>query len=174
MGLGVGLEGFSPLFVSFVVFLRFLLFLFAVLRFSWFFFAKFFSYFLFSSCSLDKSGKMGEQCRTRMENCSVIFGHFSHFCLSFNLPSCSHFQLGGIIHVFFPIFSPLLVFGPFSMFLKETTKDPEVEGSRSYQNSVTPLFKGYESSQNTCFTVLQCNQRGAADPRPISTDFLNP
>ena len=38
---------------------------------------------------------------------------------------------------------------------QETTEDPEVEGSRSYQSSVTPLFtEGYESSQNTCFAVF--------------------
>ena len=46
---------------------------------------------------------------------------------------------------------------------QETTKDPEIEGSRSYQSSVTPP-QGHESSQNTCFTVSRCNQTEANDP----------
>ena len=34
--------------------------------------------------------------------------------------------------------------------------------------------QGHESSENTCFNVLWCNQPGADDPWPISADFLNP
>ena len=51
---------------------------------------------------------------------------------------------------------------PLRPLYQETTKDPEVKGSRSNQSSVNSL-QVYESSQNTRFTVFWCNQRGADD-----------
>ena len=44
---------------------------------------------------------------------------------------------------------------------------------RPNQISVTPLFRGTKTFQNTCFIVSRRNQRGADGLWPISADFLN-
>ena len=52
----------------------------------------------------------------------------------------------------------------------ENDKRPERRGFKK----LSEFGNWYESSQNTCFTVFRCNQRGADDPWLISADFLNP
>ena len=46
---------------------------------------------------------------------------------------------------------------------QETIKDLEVESSRSYQSSATPLFRATKAPK-TLVSLLRCNQRGADDP----------
>ena len=43
---------------------------------------------------------------------------------------------------------------------QETTKDPEVEGSRSYQSSVTPLLQGHQSSQTLVLVCFGATREG--------------
>ena len=47
---------------------------------------------------------------------------------------------------------------------QKTTKDPEVEGSRSYQSLVTPRVRTTKAPKTLVFTVFQCNSRGTDDP----------
>ena len=53
-------------------------------------------------------------------------------------------------------------------------KRPEGRGVKKLSEFSSSSLEGYKSSQNTCFIVFRCNQRGAEDPWPISADFLNP
>ena len=45
-----------------------------------------------------------------------------------------------------------------SNFIQETAKDPNVEGSRSYQSSVTPIFRGTKAPKtlvSLCFGAIR-------------------
>ena len=61
-----------------------------------------------------------------------------------------------------------------------TRAKPEVEGSGSYQSSVTPSFQGTKAPKTPllCFGANRegrmIQQRGEDDPWPIWADFLNP
>ena len=57
--------------------------------------------------------------------------------------------------------------------VQETTKDPEVEGSKSYQSSVAPLFRGTKAPKTVVWLGFGAIKGGADDPWPISVDFLN-
>ena len=58
--------------------------------------------------------------------------------------------------------------------LSGNDKRPESQGFNKLSEFCNSSLRGYESSQNTCFTVFRCNQGGVDDPWPISADFLNP
>ena len=49
---------------------------------------------------------------------------------------------------------------------RDSGKDrrPGSGGFKKLSEFTNSSFQEYESSQNTCFTVLRCNQRGADDP----------
>ena len=51
---------------------------------------------------------------------------------------------------------------------------PHRKGWETTREFVNSFLQGHASSQNTCFAVFLCNQRGADGPWPISADFLNP
>ena len=53
-------------------------------------------------------------------------------------------------------------------------KRPESRGFKKLSEFSNCCLQGHESSQDTCFTLFWCNQRGADEPWPISADFLNP
>ena len=58
--------------------------------------------------------------------------------------------------------------------LSGNDKRPESRGLKKLSEFGNSSLQGYKSSQNTCFIVLWCNQRGVDDPWPISADFVNP
>ena len=45
-------------------------------------------------------------------------------------------------------------------FAQETTKDPKVEGSRSYQSSVAPFWRGTEAAKHLFYCVSVQSERG--------------
>ena len=48
--------------------------------------------------------------------------------------------------------------------LSGSDKRPESRGFKKLLEFSNPSLQGHTSSQNTCFTVLWCNQKGADDP----------
>ena len=81
-----------------------------------------------------------------------------------------------VLFGFLFLFSHVLLLGHLRH-CQETTKDPAVEGSRSYQSSATPRFQGTKAPKTLvllCFGAIREPQEGADGPWPLSADFLNP
>ena len=53
-------------------------------------------------------------------------------------------------------------------------KRPGSRGFKKLSEFGSSSLQGYKNSQNTCWIVFQCSQRGEDDPWPIFADFLNP